>query len=95
MNLNKCERCGCFFASKNAVCPNCQAKDAQDINCLKRFLSEQESTVSVEGLAYGSGVSLKNVNRYLQDKKLHATFSDLGLSFDEPIIDNIDLEMLR
>lgn len=82
MNLNKCERCGCFFATKNAVCPNCQTKDSNDINCLKKFLSEQESHVSVENLSYGAGVSVKNINRYLQDKKLCATFSDLGLSFE-------------
>ena len=95
MNLNRCERCGSFFASKNSVCPNCQSKDEHEINYLKTFLSEADSSVTVESLAESTGVSLKNVNRYLQDKKLHATFSDLGLSFDEPIIDNIDLEMLR
>ena len=70
MNLNKCERCGCFFSAKNSVCPNCQAKDVNDINCLKKFLSEQEAHISVESLSYGAGVSVKNINRYLQDKKL-------------------------
>ncbi len=41
MNLNRCERCGSFFASKNSVCPNCQSKDEHEINHLKTFLSEE------------------------------------------------------
>ena len=48
MNLNKCERCGCFFATQNSVCPNCQSKDESDINQLKTFLSEADSSVTVE-----------------------------------------------
>ena len=31
MELKKCVRCGCFFASANNVCSNCEAKDRQDI----------------------------------------------------------------
>ena len=90
MNLNKCERCGCFFSAKNSVCPNCQAKDVNDINCLKKFLSEQEAHISVENLSYGAGVSVKNINRYLQDKKLCSTFSELGLSFEKQ--NNIEIK---
>lgn len=82
MNLNKCERCGCFFATGSLVCPNCKQKDSNDINCLKKFLSEQEIETSVENLSYGSGVSVKNINRYLQNKKLKSAFADLGLSLD-------------
>ena len=71
MNLNRCERCGSFFASKNSVCPNCQSKDEHEINHLKTFLSEADSSVTVESLAESTGVSLKNVNRFLQDKNIH------------------------
>ena len=63
MNLNRCERCGSFFASKNSVCPNCQSKDEHEINHLKTFLSEADSSVTVESLAESTGVSLKNVNK--------------------------------
>lgn len=79
MNLNKCERCGCFFASKNAVCPNCVSKDEHDISQLKNYLCEADSAVSIENLASGTGVSLKNVNRFLQNKDLYTTFTNLGL----------------
>ena len=58
--------------------------------CLKKFLSEQEAHISVESLSYGAGVSVKNINRYLQDKKLCSTFSDLGLSFEKQ--NNIEIK---
>ena len=80
MNLNKCERCGCFFASKDCVCPNCRAKDENDINQLKNFLTYSDNSVSVETLSSETGVSLKNVNRYLQDKDLYLTLTNLGLN---------------
>lgn len=80
MNLNKCDRCGCFFMTANTVCPNCQAKDENDINQLKDFLSEADTHVTVESLASATGVTLKNVNRFLQNKDLYTTFTNLGLN---------------
>lgn len=80
MNLNKCERCGSFFVSKNSVCPNCESKDQNEINQLKNFLSEADSAVTVEALAESTGVSLKNVNRFLQNKDVYTTLTNLGLN---------------
>ncbi len=82
MNLNKCERCGCFFASADSVCPNCESKDENDIKQLMNFLQQAESTVTIDILSCSTGVSLKNVNRFLKDKDLHATFTSLGLDCD-------------
>lgn len=79
MNLNKCERCGCFFASANSVCPNCESKDENDINQLKAFLSESDTAVTVDSLAFSTGVSLKNVNRFLNNKDLYIALTNLGL----------------
>lgn len=79
MNLNKCERCGCFFVSLNSVCPNCQSKDENEISQLKSFLSENENKISIEDLSSSTGISVKNVNRFLQDKKIKSAFSGLGL----------------
>ena len=79
MNLNKCERCGCFFASNSDVCPNCVSKDEHDISQLKNFLYESDSAVSIENLSSKTGVSLKNVNRFLKNKDLYTTFTNLGL----------------
>lgn len=83
MNLNKCERCGCFFATANSVCPQCISKDENDINQLKTFLTETDNAVNVQSLACGTGISLKNVNRFLQNKELYTTFTNLGLDSSE------------
>ena len=91
MNLNKCERCGCFFATQNSVCPNCQSKDESNINQLKTFLSEADSSVTVESLAISTGISLKNVNRFLQNKDVYATLTNLGLSSETSKLHNISL----
>lgn len=88
MNLNKCERCGCFFASKSSVCPNCESKDENDINQLKNFLNEADTSVTVESLAFSTGVSLKNVNRFLKDKDLYTTLTNLGLDSQDNINSN-------
>lgn len=93
MNLNKCERCGCFFTSKNQVCPNCQSKDENEINQLKNFLSEADSEVSVENLSASTGVSIKNVNRFLKDKNLYNTFTDLGLNLGNNSNNNINISL--
>ena len=79
MNLNKCERCGCFFASDNCVCPNCLSKDQNEISQLKNFLVENDNNISIEELSVSTGISMKNVNRFLKDKEVNSTFSGLGL----------------
>ena len=79
MKLNKCERCGCFFVTEDSVCPNCIAKDTNEISQLTNFLSENDSTISIEELSESTGVSLKSVNRFLQNDKINSKFSDLGL----------------
>ena len=75
MNVNKCVRCGCFFVANSDTCPQCQAKDKQDICKLKNFLVDSDESVSAETLSYSTGVSLKNVNRLLQDKNFDFDFN--------------------
>lgn len=92
MNLNKCNRCGCFFASTTDVCPKCESKDENDINQLKNFLSESDgNAISVEDLSLSTGVSLKNVNRFLQNKDLFITLTNLGLNSENNFNNNINL----
>ena len=92
MNLNKCSRCGWFFASTTPVCPKCESKDENDINQLKNFLNESDrSAISVEDLSLHTGVSLKNVNRFLQNKDLYKTFTNLGLNSENSFNSNINL----
>lgn len=79
MNLNKCERCGCFFTAKVNVCPNCMSKDQNEIAQIKNFLIESEEKVTLSDLTYKTGISERNLNRFLQDSKVNSSFKDLGL----------------
>ena len=86
MNLSKCERCGCFFVSDNCVCPSCIQKDNNEISRLTNFLTENDNSISIDALVESTGVSIKNVNRFLKNEEINSNFSNLGL------ITNIDLE---
>ena len=72
MKFNKCVRCGCFFTSEDSVCPNCKAKN---------FIANNDIPENAESLSFYSGVSLKNINRYMQTKE----FSSLKKSFNNSL----------
>ena len=91
MNLNKCERCGCFFATADTICPNCVSKDESDVNKLKSFLSLNEEGATVNDVIEKTGVSMKNVNRFLANKELNKDFLDLGLVVDKKKNTKIEL----
>lgn len=66
MNFNRCERCGCFFASNDHVCPNCAPKDHFEKVTLKDYLEHADQTLSLYDMCIETGISEKNMNRYLQ-----------------------------
>ena len=66
MELNKCRRCGAFFVTNNNVCPNCQIKDNTELSKLKDYLSENDCPSSIENLATSTGISEKNLTRFLE-----------------------------
>ena len=74
MNLNRCCRCGCFFVSDNSVCPNCAQKDQYEMNHLKNFLEENPNSININDLANSTGISSKNLDRFLAQKQ----FSDFN-----------------
>ena len=78
MNFKTCIRCGCFFSSDDSMCPNCKAKDEIDKNSLKQYLANNDVPDNCESLSYSSGVSVKNINRFLETKE----FSSLKDSFN-------------
>ena len=67
MNLNKCERCGCFFASNDNVCYNCLTKDRFEMSKFKNFIEENNINQinSLSDLSIQTGISQKNLNRFL------------------------------
>ena len=70
MELKKCVRCGCFFVSPSNVCSNCETKDKQDIVKLNDYIASSETQFSVEDLAYKTGVSSQNINRFIENKDI-------------------------
>ena len=70
MEFKKCERCGCFFSSPDMVCHNCISKDKAEINQLKNFfaINPNLETNNLNTLSIQTGISEKNLNRYMQDK---------------------------
>lgn len=69
MEFKKCVRCGCFFMSENDVCLKCQTRDIQDINKLNNFIDNSTDINSIAELSTSTGVSLNNINRFIEDKK--------------------------
>lgn len=71
MEFKKCVRCGCFFASDDDVCCNCHSKDELDISRLNTFLDNSFVEHSVSSLAAGTGISEKNINRFIENKSFN------------------------
>ena len=67
MEFKKCERCGCFFASNDNVCYNCLTKDRFEMSKFKNFIEENNINQinSLSDLSIQSGISQKNLNRFL------------------------------
>ena len=68
MEIKRCARCGRFFETVNEVCNGCVAKDNKDMGKLKNFLdgySYSEKALTREELSFGTGITMKNLNRYL------------------------------
>ena len=76
MEFNRCERCGSFFMSDNNVCCNCGPKDIAEMSRLKNYISEGNVINSIDSLAVETGISTKNLNRYLKNEEI----SKLGIN---------------
>lgn len=68
MNFNKCKRCGCFFISSGDTCPSCTPKDNNEISKLNEFFSENSNAITLNDLSNVTGISTKNLSRYVSCK---------------------------
>ena len=66
-----CSRCGAFYTSDSSVCPNCMPKDTCEQITLKNYLNENSMPDSLETLSTNTGISTKNLNRFLNDKNIN------------------------
>lgn len=67
MELKKCVRCGCFFASNNDVCTVCEVKDKQDIYNINNYIANSSAADSIDNLSFNTGVSVKNISRFIDN----------------------------
>ena len=86
MEFKRCERCGCFFTSPDMVCHNCISKDKADVNKLKNFfeINPNMEVNSLNSISTETGISEKNLNRYMQDKNsdiYHIVNNHLNIKF--------------
>ena len=68
MEFKKCARCGAFFLSEDNVCCNCAPKDKLDCLKLQNYLEGNSSISSIEEIALNTGISSRNISRYLEGK---------------------------
>ena len=65
MEFSKCCRCGNFFISNDDVCPKCKTKDTLEFETFKSYIEENGINNNLDILSNETGISLKNINRYL------------------------------
>ena len=64
MELNKCSRCGAFYANDGDVCPKCASRDSLELSTFKSYI-EQNGFSSIDTIDTETGIAQKNVNRFL------------------------------
>ena len=71
MEFNKCSRCGNFFISNDDVCPKCKTKDTLEFETFKSYIAENGLNNNLDTLSNETGISVKNINRYLNYNDLN------------------------
>ena len=64
MELKKCNRCGGFYATESNVCPKCTEKDNLELSTFKNYI-ELNGVSSADEMSVGTGISSRNINRFL------------------------------
>lgn len=85
MDFKKCDRCGCFFVSENNICGNCTPKDMFEMSKLKNYFEGETYADSINSISVDTGITVKNLNRYLENKD----FSELSSKLNKQITINL------
>lgn len=64
MVINQCNRCGAFYTTEGDVCPKCYNKDNLELSTFKTYI-EQNGVSSIDNMATETGITQKNVSRFL------------------------------
>lgn len=75
MEIKRCVRCGSLHTTENEVCRECIVKDNAEVMKLKGVLSEGlEFGTTKQDLAIKTGITAKNLNRYLQAEEFSGIY---------------------
>lgn len=69
MEFKKCNRCGNFYVSNGLVCPKCEPKDNFEFSTFKSYIKENGLNASADAISGATGISVKNVNRFIEYNK--------------------------
>ena len=78
MDLNRCSRCGNFYVSNENVCPNCSMKDEVEFSTFKSYVQENGFNNSLNTISSQTGISVKNLNRFLGYEEFQNFQSELN-----------------
>lgn len=76
MEFKKCNRCGGFFAAEGLVCSNCSQKDSLELSTFKSYI-EENGLSSIDAMSVGTGISGKNINRFINLEGLEYNSNDV------------------
>jgi len=80
MNFKKCARCGAFYLSEDNVCFNCKPKDTFEKSKVYNYLENVNQISSLEEIALNTGISVKNIARYLEGNPIANNFKSENLN---------------
>ncbi len=72
MEFKKCSRCGNFYVSNGLVCPKCTPKDELEFSTFKSYINENGLGNSVDSISSETGISVKNLNRFIEYNNEHS-----------------------
>lgn len=79
MEFNKCSRCGNFYVSEGNVCPKCSTKDTFELSTFKSYIEENGFNGSLDSISGQTGISVKNLNRFLGYDGFEVYQKNLGI----------------
>lgn len=93
MEFNRCSRCGSFYVSQGNVCPKCSAKDGMEFSTFINYVEENGLAHSLDTISGEIGVSVKNLNRFLDYEDFKQYKSQLGNIGKDNEIGNIGITL--
>ena len=79
MEFKRCERCGSFYLSESNICENCSPKDSFELSKLRNYFEGDIQANSIDSIAIDTGISVKNLNRYLGNEEFSEISNKLNI----------------